>query len=1167
MTETSATFLDVSPNLVSTTTFGYDKYNNETDRSEYDFGLSGAGALVRRTHTDYLRTNPVNNTNYAADPDIHIRSLPVQTSTFDAQDVERARTSYEYDNYAAGLTPRANISGHANAYGTSYLTRGNPTKISRWLLPSTMLPTLMAYDIAGNVVGTTDPLGHTATFGFSDRFGSPDAEATLNTVPSELAQQGETSYAFVTSVTNALNQTTYTQYDYYLGRPVDAQDFNGVVSSASYNDLLDRPTQVVRAASAPATERAQTSFIYADSAHIVTTTSDLNAYNDNVLSSSVLYDGLGRTTETRQSTPDGTVFTTRQYDALGRVRRSTNPYRSTAESTYGYIVTSYDALSRVTRLETFDGNDSSTGAVVTSFSSNATTVTDQSNKSRRSITDGLGRLTRVDEPNSSGNLGTVALPNQPTSYAYDVMDDLTSVSQGSQARRFAYDSLSRLVFAANPEHDVSSDPVFTFNSQQWAVKYEYDAASNLSKKTDTRRNSANQFVSITYGYDSLNRIKTGTYNDGTPLVTYNYDTATNGVGRLASVVTTGVSTYTYNAFDALGRPIAYKQTTGGIDYPMSSEYNKAGLMTSQTYPSNKKVVTSYDAAGRIAGVKDSLAAAYYVGASATDSSNRIQYTATGAVSVIKLGNGLWEHTNYNSRLQPTQIGLGTTSTNSGTMKLDYTYGTGAGSDNNGNVVTQTITVGASVMLQSYGYDRVNRLLTASESVGGVTKWTQTFGYDVYGNRTSLVNTGPDSGWLPPASAPAVNAANNRFNSPFGYDPAGNVTTDNNGNIFGYDAENRQKTCTVAGLPSKYSYDGDGHRVTKEVGADPSKVTTVFVYNASGQMIAEYNTPDQPVQGGGGTSYLTADHLGSTRVVTDSSGGVKARHDYLAFGEEISANVSGRTTGMGYSVVDGVRQKFTQKERDNESGLDYFGARYYSSSYARFCSPDKWGTSLSHLVDPQRLNRYAYVRDNPNKYDDPDGNDLKLKSGMKKSDQDRIIKDAVRLYRKQSGREAIESMKKSDISYVVGNGKLPSQMNLLTNTVKEKYGSTDRVNFKGTPDPNAPGKITDIDRKSGEVTITFDFQKRDDAQRAYENGQRATAPDSEQHVFNHEWGHGDDMNKDMVKEYNQSEEDAEKNAEAFARKVEGEKNTLNEAEAEKRVGEIFQVPPGPKKKAP
>jgi REP element-mobilizing transposase RayT len=116
-----------------------------------------------------------------------------------------------------------------------------------------------------------------------------------------------------------------------------------------------------------------------------------------------------------------------------------------------------------------------------------------------------------------------------------------------------------------------------------------------------------------------------------------------------------------------------------------------------------------------------------------------------------------------------------------------------------NVVTQTTTVGASVMLQSYGYDRVNRLLTASESVGGVTKWTQTFGYDVYGNRTSLVNTGPDSGWLPPASAPAVNAANNRFTSPFVYDPAGNVTTDNNGNIFGYDAENHQKSCTVAGL--------------------------------------------------------------------------------------------------------------------------------------------------------------------------------------------------------------------------------------------------------------------------------------------------------------------------------------------------------------------------------
>jgi hypothetical protein len=76
------------------------------------------------------------------------------------------------------------------------------------------------------------------------------------------------------------------------------------------------------------------------------------------------------------------------------------------------------------------------------------------------------------------------------------------------------------------------------------------------------------------------------------------------------------------------------------------------------------------------------------------------------------------------------------------------------------------------------------------------------------------------------------------------------------------------------------------------------------------------------------SYLTTDHLGSTRVVTDGSAVVKARHDYLPFGEEIETSVGGRSGVTGYAAADSTRQRFTSKERDTESGLDYFLARYY-----------------------------------------------------------------------------------------------------------------------------------------------------------------------------------------------------------------------------------------------
>lgn len=97
-------------------------------------------------------------------------------------------------------------------------------------------------------------------------------------------------------------------------------------------------------------------------------------------------------------------------------------------------------------------------------------------------------------------------------------------------------------------------------------------------------------------------------------------------------------------------------------------------MTSLSYPSGRVVETKYDSAGRTAGIRDQQSGIYYAGAIGTDASNRLQYSAAGGVSVMKLGNGLWEHTNFNSRLQPTEIGLGTSSTSPSTVGLTYNYG-------------------------------------------------------------------------------------------------------------------------------------------------------------------------------------------------------------------------------------------------------------------------------------------------------------------------------------------------------------------------------------------------------------------------------------------------------------------------------------------------------------
>src|SRR5205809_6176941 len=87
-----------------------------------------------------------------------------------------------------------------------------------------------------------------------------------------------------------------------------------------------------------------------------------------------------------------------------------------------------------------------------------------------------------------------------------------------------------------------------------------------------------------------------------------------------------------------------------------------------------------------------------------------------------------------------------------------------------------------------------------------------------------------------------------------------------------------------------------------------------------------------------------------------------------------STVASRATVFGYNLQDGVRQKFTEKERDNESGLDYFGARYYSSAQGRFTSVDLIMIHADRMLEPQRLNLYMYSRNNPLRFIDPDGLD-------------------------------------------------------------------------------------------------------------------------------------------------------------------------------------------------
>jgi RHS repeat-associated protein len=116
------------------------------------------------------------------------------------------------------------------------------------------------------------------------------------------------------------------------------------------------------------------------------------------------------------------------------------------------------------------------------------------------------------------------------------------------------------------------------------------------------------------------------------------------------------------------------------------------------------------------------------------------------------------------------------------------------------------------------------------------------------------------------------------------------------------------------------------------------------------------------------SYLTADHLGSPRVITNQNGAVTTRKDYMAFGDE--ATSAQRTANPNYDSSE-TRKGYTGYEKDTESGLEFAQARYYNATHGRFTSIDPLTASAS-IRNPQTFNRYSYVLNSPYKFVDPLG---------------------------------------------------------------------------------------------------------------------------------------------------------------------------------------------------
>lgn len=281
---------------------------------------------------------------------------------------------------------------------------------------------------------------------------------------------------------------------------------------------------------------------------------------------------------------------------------------------------------------------------------------------------------------------------------------------------------------------------------------------------------------------------------------------------------------------------------------------------------------------------------------------------------------------------------------------------------------------------SYVYDDFNRLITSTCTANcpqNPSGLGFTYVYDRYGNRWEQ-NLTAGTGGQPQYS---FMSSNNRITaSGVVYDSAGNVWKDGLGDTFSYDGENRISSVNTGA--SVYVYDAEGLRVRKTTGG----ATVDYIFDLSGHQVAEVSSSGSwnrgEVYAGGrhlatysggasGTTYFPyTDWLGTERARATVGGAVCESISSLPYGD-------GQVTSG--SCGDPSPMHFTGKQRDTETGLDDFGARYYSSTQGRWYSPD-WASAqvpvpYADLSNPQTLNLYDYVGGDPTNHADADGHQV------------------------------------------------------------------------------------------------------------------------------------------------------------------------------------------------
>ncbi len=837
-----------------------------------------------------------------------------------------ASTAWVY-NSAAQTLARCEIDP-TNTAATGYTcsnTGSVPAGVRRWTYTYCTAVDSIQCPIVGLTLTATGPrtdLTQTTTYSYY----LTASAVSCGTPGAACYQPGD-----LKSVTNALGQTTtYASYD-GAGRVTRSIDPNGVITDLTYTPRGWLASRTVRANAdgSASSGDATTSMTYTPFGAVATVTDP-----DGVVIT-YSYDQAHRLTKITDAQGNSIQYT---LDASGnRIAENTYAVGSTTASrslsrtynTLGQLTKVTDGLGHVVFDASASGNYDGDGNLVQSKDANGFI--------QQNSYDALDRLAKTI---ANYNGTDTATKNTATQSVHDALDRLTQVIDPSNlATTYGYDGLSNATSLQSPDTGTSSNT--------------YDAAGNELTHSDAKG------IVATNAFDALDRLTGTSYSDNAQTndnVTYAYDEASSvtgcpssyPLGRLTRIVESAVTTV--YCYDRRGNVTRKQQVTAAATDTTGYAYTLADRLSGMTYPSGTQASYAFDNDGRIQGVTLTP-----LGGSASAAVSSISYQPFGPISSYTLGNGQTITRSYNANYALTDLV-------SPALTLHFAR------DLMGNISAEGNAPGANPATESYTYDPLYRLIGIAQGSTNI----ETLTYNPTGDRTSKTGGGQATGaygyqtnthWLTSIGSTART-----------YDANGNTTGNSSAGQawgYGYNGRNRMTVVQVNGTTvGAYTYNALGQRIQKAA-TQPTALTQRFDYNEAGQLVGEYGSSSRDyilmgglpiavvdtVSGSGSVNYVSTDHLGTPRVVSDASGNVQWQWTSLSnpFGELLPASSGSYTLNLRYPG-----QYF-----DAESGLNYNANRNYEAATSRYIQSDPIGLNGG-------VSTYAYVEGNALNYSDPRG---------------------------------------------------------------------------------------------------------------------------------------------------------------------------------------------------